>query len=53
MAESSVKDKPAVVEKSGDDKSEAELRRELIEAMASAYFGACRKLAKILNRRGR
>lgn len=50
MAESDSKDKPPIA---GKEPSEAELRRELIEAMANAYFGACRKLAKLLNRRGR
>lgn len=47
MAESEPKDKP------GSEPTEADLRRELIEAIAAAYFGACRKLARVLNRRGR
>lgn len=45
MAESAPKDKPA------PEPQEAELARELIEAVASAYFRACRRIAKILNRR--
>lgn len=28
----------------------AELKRELIEALARTYFGMCRKLARLLNR---
>ena len=47
MAESQPKDKPAA------EADEAALRRELIEAVAVAYFGACRRLAKLLNRRSR
>ena len=47
MAESAPKDKHT------EPKSEAELTRELIEAVAAAYFGACRRIAKILNRRGK
>jgi len=27
--------------------------KELVEALATAYFGACRKLARALNRRRR
>ena len=44
MAESKPKDKPE------PEPTEAELTHELIEAIASAYFNACRKLAKLLNR---
>lgn len=47
MAESDPKNKPA------PEPSESELARELIEAVATAYFGACRRLAKLINRRSR
>lgn len=47
MAESEPKDKPP------SEPTEDELKRELIEAVAAAYFGACRKLARLLNRRRR
>jgi len=47
MAEKPQKDNPA-----DDDASEEELARQLVEAVAAAYFGACRRLAKLLNRRG-
>ncbi len=45
MAELPPKDKP--------EPDEAELSRQLIEALASAYFRTCRRLAKLLNRRSR
>ena len=47
MAEKPAKDNPAQREE-----TEEELARQLIEAVAAAYFGACRRLAKMLNRRG-
>ena len=47
MAETAPKDKPP------SEPSEAEITRELIEAVETAYFGACRRLAKLLNRRKR
>jgi hypothetical protein len=45
MAETNPKDKSP-----SREPTEAELKRELIEAVAAAYFGACRKLARLLNR---
>ena len=48
MAESAPNDK-----ETPQPDSEAELTRELIEAVATAYFGACRRVAKLLNRRGK
>ena len=37
-------------QRAAPEQTNAELKRELIEALARTYFGMCRKLARLLNR---
>lgn len=48
MAQTEEKDKPPT-----EEEEEEALARELVEAVAAAYFGACRKLARLVNRKSK
>lgn len=51
MTQSTPKNKGTPQQRPRDD--EEETTRELVEALADAYFNACRKIARVLNRGSR
>lgn len=50
MAQTQPKDNPPEA-RTGEQPNDDEVVKELVEAVAAVYFGTCRKLARMLNRR--